>query len=101
MIEMIISRSQVQNLLKIYQSDLKKVEQMKETKPASSARDSLAISQDSRVKQKALQAIQQTPDIRTERVESLKEQISTGSYEVKSEEVAEKMIARAIIDYLV
>lgn len=98
---MIISRSQVQNLLKVYQSDMKKVEQMKEVKPASSARDSLAISKDSKVKQKALQAARQAPDVRTERVENLKEQISAGTYEVKSEEVAEKMISRAIVDYLV
>lgn len=98
---MIISRTQVQNLLKVYQNDIKNINKVKDVKPASPGTDSLALSKDSKIKQKALQAARQAPDIRTERVEELKEQISAGTYEVNNEEVAEKMIARAIVDHLV
>lgn len=36
----------------------------------------------------------EVPDIRKDRVDSLKEQIKSGTYDVKSEEVADKMMSQ-------
>ena len=63
--------------------------------------DELAISNESRIKQRAMQAIKQSEDVRMDKVNQLQEQISSGTYTVNDDEVAEKMIARAIVDRLV
>ncbi|AJE04891.1 flagellar biosynthesis anti-sigma factor FlgM [Geobacter pickeringii] len=41
---------------------------------------------------KANEALQKLPDIRVERVETLKAQIASGEYQVKASDVAEKML---------
>lgn len=99
---MIISKTQVQNILKTYAKTVStdSVNKTKEVKQKFN-KDELAISGESRIKQRALQAIKQAEDIRTDKVDELKERISAGTYEVNSDEVAEKMISRAIVDTLV
>ena len=100
---MIISNKQVQNLLKIYNKDLKSstYNKTEAVKGANSSKDELALSGESRIKQKAFQVARQANDFRQERVDLLREQISSGSYTVTDDEVADKMIARAIVDHLV
>ena len=44
------------------------------------------------------QIVDQTPDIREEKVQELKSQIDTGSYKVNSAKVAEKMVGESLID---
>ncbi len=98
---MIISKTQVQNLLKIYKKDTgKQLDKVQAGKPATKE-DKLAISGESRIKQRCMQAVKQSEDIRLEKVNKLKEQVSSGTYEVTADEVAEKMIERAIVDRLV
>lgn len=98
---MIISKAQVQNLLQVYNKN-KNVNRADSVPAAKSIkRDALAISDESRIKQKVMQAIRQTDDVRLEKVEELKERISAGTYTISEDEVAEKMIERAIIDWLV
>jgi negative regulator of flagellin synthesis FlgM len=98
---MIISKAQVQNLLQVYgrNKNVNRVESKSATQ--SIKKDALAISDESRVKQKAMQAIRQADDIRLDKVEDLRERISTGTYTVNEDEVAEKMIERAIVDRLI
>lgn len=100
---MIISNTQVQNILKIYNKDLKSSNQNKTeaVKTASSSKDELALSGEGRIKQKAFQAARQADTFRQDRVDELREQISTGTYTVTDDEVADKMIARAVVDHLV
>lgn len=100
---MIISNKQVQNILKIYNKDLKNNNHNKTeaVKGANSGKDELALSGEGRIKQKAFQAARQANDFRQERVDVLREQISSGTYTVTDDEVADKMIARAIVDHLV
>lgn len=100
---MIISNNQVQNLLKIYNKDLGigKTNAVSGVKGKKMGQDELALSGESRIKQRAFQAARQADDIRQERVDRLREQISSGTYTVTDDEVAEKMIARAIVDRLV
>lgn len=98
---MIISKAQVQNLLQVYGRN-KNVNRVESTSATQSIkRDALAISDESRVKQKAMQAIRQADDIRLDKVEDLRERISAGTYTINEDEVAEKMIERAIVDRLI
>lgn len=99
---MIISKSQVQNILKTYSKQLgsNKVNKVEEGKKITK-KDNLAISSESKIKQKVMQAIKNTDDIRMDKVNDLKEQVSAGTYTVSEHEVAEKMIERAIVDRLV
>ncbi len=98
---MIISKSQVQHILKTYARDYKlnPTESMRTQGVAK--KDELMISDASRLKQKAMQAVKQTDDIRMEKVTSLQRRISTGTYTLADDEVAEKIIQRAIVDKFV
>jgi len=98
---MIISRTQVQNLLKIYGNDNSSKLDKKQLSKIAGKNDELAISSESRIKQRAMQAVKQAEDIRLDKVNQLQEEISSGTYTVNDDEVAEKMIARAIVDRLV
>jgi len=99
--EMLISKTQLQNILKVYgKSPGAKVE--KAAAGSGVARnDELAISRVSKITQKAMQAIKQAEDIRLERVGELEEQMSAGTYTVSDDEVAEKIIGTAILDRLI
>jgi negative regulator of flagellin synthesis FlgM len=48
--------------------------------------------------QQIRQIIDQTPDIREEKVVELKRQIDSGTYTVNSEKSAEKMVGESLID---
>jgi len=99
---MIISNTQVQNILKIYNKDLKSSSQNKtEAVKTAGGKDELALSGEGRIKQKAFQAARQADTFRQDRVDELREQISSGTYTVTDDEVADKMIARAVVDHLV
>lgn len=96
---MIISKTQVQNLLKTYaKTTTDNINKSKEVKQKFSQKDELAISGESKIKQQALLAVKQAEDIRIDQVNNIKEQMSAGTYEISDDEVAEKMISRAIVD---
>jgi len=98
---MLISKTQLQNILKVYgKAPGAKVGGVT---PGNAVvkNDELAISRESRITQKAMQAIKQADDIRLDRVSELKEQISAGTYTVSDDEVAEKIIETAILDRLI
>jgi negative regulator of flagellin synthesis FlgM len=98
---MMISKIQVQNLLKIYGKDNTNKVEKKQFNKIPGKNDELAISSESRIKHRAMQAIKQSEDVRLDKVNQLQEQISSGTYTISEDEVAEKMIARAIVDRLV
>jgi negative regulator of flagellin synthesis FlgM len=98
---MIISGTQVQNLLKIYGNEGANKVDKKQFGKIAGKNDELAISNESRIKQRAMQAVKQAEDIRLDKVNQLQEEISSGTYAVTDDEVAEKMIARAIVDQLI
>lgn len=98
---MLISKTQLQNILKVYgKSPSAKVGNVA-TGSSVTKNDELAISRESKIKQKAMQAIKQAEDIRPDRVSLLEEQISAGTYTVSDDEVAEKIIDTAILDRLI
>ena len=51
--------------------------------------------------QKAIQAAHLAEDIRQDKVEELREAITTGVYEVSPDDVVEQMIYRTLVDRLV
>lgn len=54
--------------------------------------DSVQISRMGKEYQIAKQAVAQTPDIREEKVEAIKERIASGTYDVSANELADKLI---------
>lgn len=99
---MMISRTQVQNLLKVYEKTLgnKAVGKVDSSQPVTKS-DDVNISEASKLKQKVLQAVNQADDIRTDKVNELKAQIDSGTYQVEDGDVAQKMIERTIVDRLI
>lgn len=99
---MIISRTQVQNLLKVYEKTLgnKQVGNVDSSQPVA-RKDDVNISEASKLKQKVLQAVNQADDIRMDKVNGIKEQMESGNYKVDDADVAQKMIERTIVDRLV
>lgn len=98
---MIISKSQIQNILKAYGSQTSNKLNKKEEVRGALRQDNISISEESRLKQQALKAVKQAADMRTDKVEEIKERISAGTYTLEAGEVAEKMIERALVDRLV
>ncbi len=97
---MIISKTQLLNILKVYNKNDNKVEKTQAAK-ATARTDELALSRESKLRQRAMQAARQADDIRLDKVTELQEQISAGTYTLSDDEVAEKMIERALVDRLI
>jgi len=72
----------------------------KAAKAQSSSSDKVEFSDRSRELQKIHDILQKTPDVRAERVSSLKELIQEGRYQVDSEVLARKMIKEAIMELI-
>jgi negative regulator of flagellin synthesis FlgM len=99
---MIISNNQVQDTLKVYGKQLKT--NLVRPKPETSSvagTDAVSISDEGKLKQKVIQAVKQDDYFRQDKVEELRQAISTGTYSITDEEVAEKMIYRTIVDKIV
>jgi len=97
-----ISRTQIQNLIKIYNKDMKSaVAKAPEVKGKKVGRDELDLSVQSKVMQKAFLAAKQADDFRADKVNALRGQISAGTYQVSDDEVAERMISQTLLDQLV
>ena len=48
--------------------------------------------------QQVRKILEETPDVREEKVQALKRQIANGSYQVDAAKIAEKMVGEALID---
>ncbi len=64
------------------------------------AGEKIELSDKARDIQSAKKAMENVPDIRTEKVEKLKEAISKGVYNVKGEVIADKMMKQSILDFI-
>ena len=77
-------------------NDLNKKEQIgksSETESTSGRRDKISLSGMAQEINELKKIIHNLPDIRTDKVEQLKQAIDTGSYHIDSYKVAEKMLA--------
>ncbi len=62
------------------------------------AADKVEISQIGKDYQVAKQAVSQAPDIREDRVNAIREQIASGTYNVSMDQVADKLIGKFFSD---
>lgn len=87
-----ITGNQVNSVSQVYLGTVKK------TKAAASAdaaqpQDRVELSRDAIVIDAARKAIADTPAIREDKVEALRQQIQNGTYQVPSEQIADKILA--------
>ena len=61
-------------------------------------KDKVGVSEKGKDYQVALEKFRSLPDIRTDKVEKLKEEISTGTYKVEGSKIAEKMLEQGNFD---
>jgi len=83
--------SGLQDVTKI-SSKVQKVEPKQDTK------DEVRISTRAKQFQRAYELVAQTPDVRPDKVAPLQDAIKTGTYNVRGEQVANKLIANTILD---
>ena len=62
--------------------------------------DTVNISDAAKEIQEVRKELDKIPDVRTDKVEQLKNQIENGTYEIKSEEIAEKMLKDSLLNDL-
>jgi negative regulator of flagellin synthesis FlgM len=96
----IISNQQVQSILKNYGVSGGKRIYPSEAVSAPARQDKLELSPQAQEMQAVRQKIASLPDVRSDRVEQVKDQIKNGSYQVDSSAVAEKMLQRSLADGL-
>ncbi len=65
-----------------------------------SAADNVNLSSKARQYQKIKKAVMEAPDIRKERVEHIRGEIEAGTYNVRGEKVATKIVQESLIDTL-
>ncbi len=79
--------------------EVQPVEREKEAQSSQpQAMDKVEISAASRDVQKIQQVLENTPDVRAEKVQDLKSRVQSGEYKVDSREIASKMISSLIQD---
>ena len=62
--------------------------------------DTVAISDAAKEIQEVKKQLDEVPDVRADKVAELKAQIENGTYEIKSEEIAEKMLTDSLFNEL-
>lgn len=95
-----INNPNLQGIYKTYNQQ-KKVYDSKEKSRASLKNDGLEISSEARFYKTAFQALCGLPSGNEEQVQVLKEAVKTGSYEVQTEDVVEKMAQENMLDKLI
>jgi negative regulator of flagellin synthesis FlgM len=97
-----IAHGQVDSLLKAYTHQVAQSRatagQVAGAKPL--GEDRLTISARARDVQLVQEAIAQVPDVRQERVDAIAQAIAAGKYDVKNDDIAERLLARVVADKL-
>ena len=75
-----------------------RVEKKTESSQQSASTENINLSQEARLMQKAGEVISKTPDVREEKVQSLKAAVDQGSYPVDPQKVANSMIANLLME---
>ncbi|MDR1669759.1 MAG: flagellar biosynthesis anti-sigma factor FlgM [Oscillospiraceae bacterium] len=65
----------------------------RKTETAGGTTDSLEVTHSSRLFSEALQAVQQTPDVREDKVEALRSQVANGTYVIDSAAIAARILS--------
>jgi negative regulator of flagellin synthesis FlgM len=96
-----ISQSQVQSVIKAYASTGGTRAKPTAERSADPRGDALVLSPQAQEILSLKERLAQVPEVRSEKVAELRAAIDRGTYKVSGREVAEKILARAIVDELV
>ncbi|MBZ4647251.1 MAG: negative regulator of flagellin synthesis FlgM [Petroclostridium sp.] len=72
----------------------KKIEKANNIQGVEGKKDTISISSQAKDYQLALKAVRQVPDIREEKVRELEQKYSSGTYNISSEDVADKIVSK-------
>ncbi|BEP30212.1 flagellar biosynthesis anti-sigma factor FlgM [Helicovermis profundi] len=86
----IFNNPSVQKVMKSYGKNVNKV---KSTEGVKFSKDKIEISDEAREFQVAKKAFDALPEVRQDKINSVKKQISSGTYKPSSREVAEKILS--------
>jgi len=89
-----ISPQQYEKVMAIYRNQQQNKLQGQEQKQ----KDTMRISGEAKMVKEVRDLLQETPEVRQERVAELKEAVQNGEYKVDSKEVAGKMLQRMAVD---
>jgi len=95
---MIISNKQLQSILQLNQVSGIKPKADSHDQATVNKADSLVLSSQAHELQFAKDQVLKSPEVRAERISELKKQIQGGSYQVSSQDIAQKMISRSLVD---
>jgi len=96
---MIISNQQVQSILSLQNSSLKKQIAPKED-VSSNKVDTLELSGRMVEFQQVKDQVLKSSEVRTDKIGNLKQQIQQGGYQISGTEIASKIISRSLVDEL-
>lgn len=91
---------QINSYVNQVQQNSAKSEAPDEKGRVASGEDSVDLSQSAKDLKLAQAALRELPDIRSEKVSRLKQQIDDGAYEIKPEKIAGKMIEESLLNKL-
>ncbi len=77
-----------------------KIQKPGQVAPDSPSGDRVEFSSRSKEMQKIYETLKNTPEVRSEKVDDLKNRINKGQYQVDSEAIAEKIIKESILDLI-
>jgi len=80
----------IQGVMKAYKKDMEKSSSVEKSQ---FSKDKIEISESSKDFQVAMKAFQNLPDIREDKVNELKEEISKGTYNPSPQDIAKKMMS--------
>lgn len=101
---MMVSSQQVNDVLNLQKIKTNKVNggyidaYKAERKPIN---DAITLSVTSKMQSVAYQALQNASDVRFDKIAPLRERIAAGAFDVTSEQIAQKMVDRLLIDEIV
>jgi negative regulator of flagellin synthesis FlgM len=78
--------------------DVTKIQKAPKVEQKADQQDKVRISTQAKEFQRAYELINKTPDIRADKLAPLEEAIRTGTYNVRGEQVANKLIEQTILD---
>lgn len=85
-----ITNNQIQKILKSYNNQQVNKNGVKSSKL--SKKDELSLSSEAKDFQIAMNALKRTPDVRKEKVQEIKRQVETGTYQVDSGKIVERIL---------
>lgn len=86
----ITNQMNIQNVLKSYNKQVKKTES---TEKVAFANDKVEISSAARDIQIARKALEEVPDVRTDKLDEIKTLMSSGNYKPSAEDIVEKLLS--------